>query len=74
MAAMMEVIQGMSLLFALLLPSRDMLFTMMWWQFLRIRYMSDASGNVKRSFSVVDQQILSLVGHQYVNILYSLYL
>jgi hypothetical protein len=41
MACSCEVMQGLALLVQLILPSRNFLGTMMWWQYLQMRYMMD---------------------------------
>ena len=59
-----EVMQGIYIVFELLLPTRNILFTFMWWKFLEMRYLLDRSGNVKRAFALVDGKISSLLSHR----------
>lgn len=62
--AQCEVMQGIYVVFELLLPSRNILFTCMWWKFLEMRYILDRSGNVKIAFASVDGKINSLLSHR----------
>jgi hypothetical protein len=64
MGALAEVMQGVFLLVELLLPSRNIMFAFMWWQFLQMRYMLDQAGHVKAAFTTLDQKITPLVNHQ----------
>jgi hypothetical protein len=59
-----EVMQGIYVIFELLLPTRNILFSFMWWKFLEMRYLLDRSGNVKRAFASVDGKINSLLSHR----------
>lgn len=65
MSATAEVLQGIFLVVELLLPSRSFLFTMMWWQYLQMRYMLDQKGHIKTAFSSVDGQITGFINHPY---------
>ena len=64
LSATCEVIQGLMLIIELVFPTRNFLFTFMWWQFLQMRYMLDQSGNIKRTFAAVDQRIMPLVSNK----------
>lgn len=65
-AASAEVMQGLFLLFELIGPSRNPMFSLIWWQFLQMRYMTDdqSGGHIKHAFAVLDQRITSLLSHR----------
>lgn len=65
MAAYAELLQGIALLFELIFPSRNFLGTMMWWQYLQMRYMMDQEGSVKAAFGGVDRKIQTLLQHKF---------
>jgi len=58
--AMLEVATGMALLVQLFLPIRNILLTLMFWQYLRLRYMVSADSRFAfgRLKSFLDQKIL----------------
>ena len=60
-----EVFQGLAFILQLLFPSRNFLGTMMWWQYLQMRYMMDQRGTLKSAFAGVDRYISSLLCHPY---------
>jgi len=60
-AAYCEVMQGLFVILELILPTRNLMFTIMWWQYLQMRYMIDKSGNIRSAFLALDQQILSVL-------------
>lgn len=62
-AANAEVYQGLYLGFELLLPSRNLMLLMMWWQYLQMRYISDNSGQLKQAFANLDQRVSALLTH-----------
>jgi hypothetical protein len=64
MACYCEVMQGLFLLIELVMPSRNFLFTLMWWQFLQMRYLMDQSGYIKGTFALLDGRISSLLSHR----------
>mmetsp|Transcript_10728 Transcript_10728/g.10773 ORF Transcript_10728/g.10773 Transcript_10728/m.10773 type:complete len:421 (-) Transcript_10728:148-1410(-) len=64
MAAQSEVMHGLFLVVELLLPSRNLLMTIMWWQYLQMRYMLDRAGLVQSSFVGVDARITSVISHR----------
>lgn len=69
-AATCEVWQGIFFLVELILPSRALLGTVMWWQYLQMRCMmsnipGSSSSPIMRAFSQLDAKISTVVGHQY---------
>ncbi|CAE7753834.1 unnamed protein product, partial [Symbiodinium microadriaticum] len=64
MAAYCEVMQGLYLIIELVMPTRSFLFTMMWWQFLQMRYLMDQTGNIKATFRTLDGRISTLLAHR----------
>jgi hypothetical protein len=44
----MEVYHGIYLIFELALPTRNIMQLYIWWQYLRMRYMVDTTGNQKQ--------------------------
>lgn len=72
MACYCEVLQGLACLVQLLFPSRNLLTTMMWWQYLQMRVMMEqgrgadiSTGGVRAAFVWVDGRISSLLAHAY---------
>lgn len=63
LAATTEVIIGISLVFSLLTPARNILLLLMFWQTLQIRYM--ASPSSKLAFSSMHAKILGLTQHRF---------
>ena len=63
-AALAEVSQGIFLIFELLLPTRNMILVFLWWQYLRLRYYTDKSGDLKEAFRSLDQKILGVISHR----------
>lgn len=66
LAATVEVSQGMFHIIELVLPSRNIIQLYLWWQYLKMRYMMDRVGHVKRAFADMDQKITQLLAYQYV--------
>mmetsp|Transcript_23083 Transcript_23083/g.23738 ORF Transcript_23083/g.23738 Transcript_23083/m.23738 type:complete len:418 (-) Transcript_23083:27-1280(-) len=64
MSAYCEVMQGILLLFELILPTRNIMYTVIWWQYLQMRYMLDQSGIIKTTFIHVDNRIMTLLSHR----------
>ena len=64
MAASCEVSQGIFFLVELALPTRSILTLYMWWQYLKMRYMTDKSGHVKAAFKGMDTKIMGLLQYQ----------
>jgi len=60
-ASIAEILEGIYLIVELILPSRNIMFLVLWWQYLQMRYMLDRSGNIKIAFSTVDQKIVQLL-------------
>jgi stress-induced-phosphoprotein 1 len=60
-----EVMQGLAFLVQLLFPSRNFLSTMMWWQYLQMRYMMDQGGTLKAAFSGVNGRITTMLEHRF---------
>ena len=63
-ASELEVWCGIFLIVSLLLPTRDFMTLFMWWNYLKLRYMSDdGSRGIKKAFTNVDitinEQLLS---------------
>jgi predicted PurR-regulated permease PerM len=57
-ACELEVWCGIFLIVSLLLPTRDFMCLFMWWQYLKLRYMSDNGSNgIKKAFTKVDNTI-----------------
>uniref|UniRef100_A0A7S2Y0T9 Hsp70-Hsp90 organising protein n=1 Tax=Fibrocapsa japonica TaxID=94617 RepID=A0A7S2Y0T9_9STRA len=67
LSAMFEVGYGVLLVLEMVTPMRNILATVMYWQFLQMRYMLEEGGaqNVRNAFSIVDTKISSFVGHPY---------
>lgn len=63
-AVQFEVMHGLCLLVELLMPSRNVLLTVMWWQFLQMRYMMDRAGDVKNMFRSLDGRISQILAYQ----------
>ena len=69
-AALSEVFHGIYLVVELLLPSRNLMTCMVWWQFLQMQYMvlNDTpnlpSNHLKEAFEAVHQKISSVVNHR----------
>jgi hypothetical protein len=59
-AAYCEVMQGVYLLFELILPSRNFLTTVMWWQYLQMRYVLFANCFVVVVFQFNSMNILDV--------------
>lgn len=64
MACYCEVMQGIFLLIELVMPSRNFLFTLMWWQYLQMRYLMDQSGSIKSTFALLNSRINSILSHR----------
>ena len=64
LSAVLEVFQGIVLAVELLFPGRNFILLYLWWQYLRMRYMMDRSGNVKHIFASLDQQIMRIISHR----------
>lgn len=64
MSAYCEVMQGILLIFELILPTRNIMYTAIWWQYLQMRYMLDQSGLVKTTFIYIDNRIMALLSHR----------
>ncbi|RYH24339.1 hypothetical protein EON65_16920 [archaeon] len=64
LAAMCEVYQGIFHIIELFLPSRNILQLYLWWQYLKVRYMTDRSGQMKIAFGEVDGSLMQLFNHQ----------
>jgi hypothetical protein len=60
-----EVLQGLAFIVQLAFPTRNFLGTMMWWQFLQMRYMMDQRGTLKAAFAGVDGKISGLLAHRF---------
>jgi hypothetical protein len=63
-AIISEVYQGIFLIVELLLPSRNIVFIYLWWQYLRMRVMMDQSGKMKKVFGDLDTKINQLLSNQ----------
>lgn len=64
MSAYCEVMQGLFLIFELLLPTRSIFLTILWWQYLQMRYMLDQGGTIKQTFRNLDARIMTLLSHR----------
>ena len=64
MAATVEVYQGIFHIFELVLPSRNLIGLYLWWQYLRMRYMLDSTGQMKAAFYELDMKITQLLYSQ----------
>lgn len=64
LSAYSEVIQGIYLIIEVFLPSRNLLLVFLWWQFLKVRFILDQTGNIRWAFSDVDRNILILMSHK----------
>lgn len=76
-ACLCEVLQGLALLLQLVLPSRNFLAAMMWWQYLQMRYMMDqqqqqqqggaagVGGGIKKAFAGVDSRLSGMLAHRF---------
>lgn len=65
MACYCEVLQGFAFVVQLVFPSRNFLGTMMWWQYLQMRYMMDQQGPIKAAFASVDSNVTRLLSHRF---------
>ena len=63
LCAIVEVCQGFVLALELLFPGRNFILLYLWWQYLRMRYMMDKSGNIKHIFASLDQQVSRILSH-----------
>jgi hypothetical protein len=63
-AAMCEVMQGVFLIVEMILPTRNLVMAVMWWQYLQMRYMMDKQGHVKAAFFGLDQRISTVISHR----------
>ena len=70
-AAVCEVVHGVFLLLEMLLPTRNMMMTVIWWQYLQMHYMLETtrSGNeqsrhLKAAFAMADQRLSALIAHR----------
>jgi len=59
-----EVMQGVYLVFELIMPSRNFILLYLWWQYLMMRYLMDKTGGVKSAFLMLDGQISSVTTHR----------
>jgi Transmembrane protein 33/Nucleoporin POM33 len=66
LAATCEVVQGIYLVFELISPSRSVFITMLWWQYLQMRYMVDQGPHLKSAFKNIDTRISGLLSHRMV--------
>lgn len=68
-SAMFELIHGIYLIVEVLLPTRNLMGLMLFWQYLQMRYMLEQARNdsmaVRNAFKFVDTKILSLTSHPY---------
>lgn len=65
LSAYSEVVQGIYLVIEVLLPSRNLLLVFLWWQFLKVRFLLDQSGNIRWAFGDIDRNILIAMNHKY---------
>lgn len=63
MAATFEVYQGMFHIVELFLPTRNFIQLYLWWQYLKLRYMTDQQGHCKMAFQDVDRSLSGLMAH-----------
>ena len=63
-AAYSEILQGIFLIVELILPSRNIMLIVLWWQYLQMRYTMDKNGAIKVAFQSFDTQILGLLTHR----------
>lgn len=61
-----EVMQGVFLVLELILPTRNLMFLYLWWQYLKMRFTLDRTGNVCFAFHHIDEQILNLLNYRSV--------
>eukprot|EP00598_Pedospumella_elongata_P006108 CAMPEP_0184974678 /NCGR_PEP_ID=MMETSP1098-20130426/6099_1 /TAXON_ID=89044 /ORGANISM="Spumella elongata, Strain CCAP 955/1" /LENGTH=421 /DNA_ID=CAMNT_0027497293 /DNA_START=20 /DNA_END=1285 /DNA_ORIENTATION=- len=66
MAATMEAYHGIYLIFELIMPSRNLMQLYIYWQYLRLRYMVDSTGDLKLAFVGVDQRIQTVLAFRMV--------
>jgi len=59
-----EVMQGVYLVFELLMPTRNFILLYLWWQYLMMRFLMDKTGGMKSAFLVLDGQISSVTNHR----------
>lgn len=65
LAVTSEVLQGIFLAIELLLPTRNFIMLVLWWQYLQMRYMTDTSGNMRMVFIGLDTQITTVLANRY---------
>ena len=63
-ASYCEVLQGIFVIIEILLPTRNLMFVVLWWQYLQMRYMLDKRGHLKEAFKAVDEQITGLLTYR----------
>ena len=64
LSAYAEVVQGIYLIIEVFLPSRNLLLVFLWWQFLKVRFLLDQTGNIRWAFGDVDRNISNLMSHK----------
>eukprot|EP01039_Chlorochromonas_danica_P000146 gene147-154_t len=65
LAATCEVYQGVFHVVEVFLPSRNIIQLYLWWQYLKLRYMTDSQGHVKAAFQDLDRSLSQLMASQY---------
>ena len=63
LSAYSEVVQGIYLIIEVFLPTRNLLLVFLWWQFLKIRFLLDQTGNIKWVFGDIDRNISTALNH-----------
>jgi hypothetical protein len=64
LSAYSEVVQGIYLIIEVFLPSRNLLLVFLWWQFLKVRFLLDQTGNIRWAFGDIDRNISSALNHK----------
>ena len=64
LSAYSEVVQGIYLIIEVFLPTRNLLLVFLWWQFLKVRFLLDQTGNIRWAFGDIDRNISTALTHK----------
>jgi len=65
LAGTAEVMAGVFFVLELLMPTRNLVVTYLYWQYLGMRYANDKTGAIRDGFSQLDKQIRFFTDHKY---------
>ena len=66
LSAFSEVMLGVYFIIEVILPTRNIMMTMIYWQYLQMRYIFDKSGSIHLAFLQLDKQIITFVSYKFV--------